>query len=301
MSLGIGQRLIIQGSDALRWELRAENTFDGSGSGPKTFLNAQFLLGFSFGTPPRDSDGDGVPDRTDACPDTPKGATVDAKGCPMDSDGDGVWDGIDRCPDTPKGATVDATGCPMDSDGDGVWDGLDRCPDTPKGVIVDAKGCPKDSDGDGVWDGIDRCPNTPRGVKVDEFGCEVKAAPPVEPVPKTLALEGVNFESDSATLLPSSLAVLDRVSALLKDWPDVRVEVAGYTDSMNTEAYNQRLSERQGRGGSHLSDESGGGSRPSHREGVRREQPDRRQRDQGRTPEEPARGTPQAELNRTRC
>ena len=163
----------------------------------------------------------------------------------MDSDGDGVWDGIDRCPDTPKGATVDATGCPMDSDGDGVWDGIDRCPDTPRGAIVDAKGCPMDSDGDGVWDGIDRCPNTPKGVKVDEFGCEVKAAPAIAPVPKTLTLEGVNFESDSATLLPSSLAVLDRAAALLKDWPDVRVEVAGYTDSMNTEAYNQKLSERR--------------------------------------------------------
>ena len=45
LSLGIGQRLIIQGSDALRWELRGENTFDGSGSGPKSFINAQFLLG----------------------------------------------------------------------------------------------------------------------------------------------------------------------------------------------------------------------------------------------------------------
>jgi OOP family OmpA-OmpF porin len=245
LSLGIGQRLVIEGSDALRWEFRVENTFDGSGSGPKSFANAQLLLGFSFGKPPLDSDGDGVPDRTDACPGTPKGAIVDAKGCPMDSDGDGVWDGIDRCPDTPKGAIVDATGCPKDSDGDGVWDGIDRCPNTPKGAVVDAFGCPKDSDGDGVWDGIDRCPNTPRAVKVDEFGCEVKAAPAIAPVPKALVLEGVNFESDSATLLSSSLAVLDRVAAMLKDWPDVRVEVAGYTDSTNTDAYNQKLSERR--------------------------------------------------------
>lgn len=73
----------------------------------------------------------------------------------------------------------------------------------------------------------------------------VAAAPAIAPVPKALVLEGVNFESDSATLLASSLAVLDRVAALLKDWPDVRVEVAGYTDSTNTETYNQRLSERR--------------------------------------------------------
>ena len=90
---------------------------------------------------PMDTDGDGVTDDLDQCPDTPKGAPVDAKGCPLDSDGDGVFDYLDQCPDTPKGAPVDAKGCPLDSDGDGVFDYLDQCPDTPKGTLVDAKGC----------------------------------------------------------------------------------------------------------------------------------------------------------------
>jgi OOP family OmpA-OmpF porin len=61
--------------------------------------------------PVLDSDGDGVPDYMDRCPDTPKGVTVDAKGCPLDTDGDGVADYLDKCPNTPKGATVDARGC----------------------------------------------------------------------------------------------------------------------------------------------------------------------------------------------
>jgi len=60
---------------------------------------------------------------------------------PVDSDGDGVTDNLDRCPDTPKGVTVDAKGCPLDSDGDGVADFLDKCPNTPKGATVDARGC----------------------------------------------------------------------------------------------------------------------------------------------------------------
>ena len=60
---------------------------------------------------------------------------------PVDSDGDGVTDDLDRCPDTPKGVTVDAKGCPLDSDGDGVPDYLDKCPNTPKGATVDARGC----------------------------------------------------------------------------------------------------------------------------------------------------------------
>jgi OOP family OmpA-OmpF porin len=67
---------------------------------------------------------------------------VDAVGCPLDTDGDGVPDYLDKCPDTPKGAKVDSVGCPLDTDGDGVYDYLDQCPDTPKGVKVDAVGCP---------------------------------------------------------------------------------------------------------------------------------------------------------------
>jgi OOP family OmpA-OmpF porin len=91
----------------------------------------------------------------------------------MDSDGDGVLDDLDKCPNTPKGVKVDRLGCPMDTDGDGVYDYLDQCPNTPKGVRVDRKGCPLDSDGDGVYDYMDQCPGTPKGAKVNDKGCWV--------------------------------------------------------------------------------------------------------------------------------
>lgn len=58
-----------------------------------------------------------------------------------DSDGDGVPDGEDQCPDTPQGVEVDENGCPIDTDGDGVPDYLDKCPGTPAGSKVDSKGC----------------------------------------------------------------------------------------------------------------------------------------------------------------
>jgi OOP family OmpA-OmpF porin len=89
----------------------------------------------------RDTDGDGVLDKDDKCPNTPKGVKVDKVGCPLDSDGDGVPDYLDKCPKTPKGVKVDKAGCPLDSDGDGVPDYLDKCPNTPKGVAVDVRGC----------------------------------------------------------------------------------------------------------------------------------------------------------------
>jgi len=92
--------------------------------------------------PEVDSDGDGVFDSKDACPQTPKGVTVDLKGCPLDTDGDGVFDYKDQCPDTPKGIEVNNDGCPLDTDGDGVYDYKDKCPGTPESFKVDIKGCP---------------------------------------------------------------------------------------------------------------------------------------------------------------
>lgn len=58
----------------------------------------------------KDSDGDGVPDKYDECPDTPPGVEVDSVGCPIDSDGDGVPDYLDKCPDVP--GPVENDGCP---------------------------------------------------------------------------------------------------------------------------------------------------------------------------------------------
>ena len=129
-------------------------------------------LRFTFSDAPMtDTDGDGVADRYDRCPNTPKNVQVDSTGCPLDSDGDGVPDYQDQCPNTPPGTPVEPNGCPVDSDGDGVPDALDKCPNTPRGVEVDASGCPLDSDGDGVPDSRDKCPGTPKGVEVDADGC----------------------------------------------------------------------------------------------------------------------------------
>jgi OOP family OmpA-OmpF porin len=186
---------------------------------------------------PKDSDGDGVPDRKDKCPDTPMGAIVDEVGCPKDSDGDGVYDGLDRCPDTPKGAIVDSRGCPKDSDLDGVYDGLDKCPDTPRHARVDKDGCPMDSDGDGVYDGLDRCPDTPKGVEVDEHGCPK--------VPDLSELEGILFQFDKSDVIPSPNVTLDMAVEILKPYPSAKVEIHGHTCNMGSEAYNMKLGMRR--------------------------------------------------------
>ncbi len=163
---------------------------------------------------------------------------------PVDSDGDGVADAADRCAGTAPGAAVDANGCSasqLDADGDGVSNTADRCPNTPAGSSVDGNGCAasqKDSDNDGVNDDRDRCANTPAGTRVDGSGCPVI----FEESKTAVVLDGVNFELGKATLLPEARTVLDQVAASLVANPDVRVEVAGYTDNTGSKALNVRLS-----------------------------------------------------------
>jgi len=68
-----------------------------------------------------------------------------------DSDGDGVTDQFDKCPDTPAGVAVDAHGCPLDTDGDGVPDYKD------KQLITPTECQPVDADGVGHCPCPDGC------------------------------------------------------------------------------------------------------------------------------------------------
>lgn len=100
--------------------------------------------------PCQDTDGDGVANSDDKCPDV-KGP-VSLGGCP-DADGDKIPDPMDKCP-TVFGLTTMA-GCP-DSDNDGITDADDKCP-TIAGLSV-YKGC-ADTDGDSIPDAEDKCPS----------------------------------------------------------------------------------------------------------------------------------------------
>jgi OOP family OmpA-OmpF porin len=93
-----------------------------------------------------------------------------------------------------------------------------------------------DDDGDGVNNCDDKCPTSQAGQAIGPDGC---------PVALTIDLRGVNFDFDKATLRSDSTAILDEAIAVLKQYPQLKVEVAGHTDSVGTDAYNQGLSERR--------------------------------------------------------
>lgn len=189
--------------------------------------------------PPGDSDGDGFNDDLDRCPDQ-KG--IAPSGCPdRDSDGDTLLDAVDKCPDVP-GVLPD--GCPpQDRDRDSFLDDVDACPEQP-GVAPD--GCPlKDTDGDGILDPDDRCgkePETRNGFE-DADGCPDELPPTVKRF--VGVIQGIYFESNSATIRAKSAPTLDEAAKIFKEFTDIRVEISGHTDNVGKDEYNTDLSKRR--------------------------------------------------------
>ena len=121
----------------------------------------------------------------------------------------------------------------VDSDNDGVADTEDKCPNTPAGVKVDTNGCPVDSDNDGVADYLDKCPNTPKGFKVDKNGCAISFN------------FQINFDNNSAKIKPEYMEKIKEFAEFLKNHPDVKAEIQGYTDNRGSYEYNMVLSEKR--------------------------------------------------------
>lgn len=137
--------------------------------------------------------------------------------------------------DTPCPAPQDG-----DSDGDGVIDSKDKCPDTPKGTEVDANGCPIP-----VASPVEPAPAPMTEQKPEAEQQVATPEPAPAPAPHRMVLEGVNFDFDRATLRPEDRDVIDKDFATLKEWGDVKIEVAGHTDSIGSDRYNMGLSRRR--------------------------------------------------------
>ncbi|MDH1508980.1 OmpA family protein, partial [Pseudomonas mosselii] len=114
-----------------------------------------------------------------------------------------------------------------------------------------------DEDGDGVFDRRDRCPDTPAGTQVNHMGCPLPqypaSAPQPEPTatPEVITLDDqgqVLFAFDSAELTQGAQQRLQGLLPKLNDPSVTSVKVIGFTDSVGSDSYNQRLSERRASG-----------------------------------------------------
>ncbi|MFD2100047.1 OmpA family protein [Flagellimonas iocasae] len=181
-----------------------------------------------------DSDGDGIEDSKDACPN--EAGPKEMNGCP-DSDGDGVADKDDACPSTPGLPAL--AGCP-DADGDGVADKDDDCPNEAGPAANN--GCPwPDTDGDGVLDKDDQCPDV--AGTVANNGCpEV-----TEEVQKQLNdyARTILFDTGKSSIKAESTSVMVDIIQILNEYPNAKFTVEGHTDSVGSESLNQKLSEER--------------------------------------------------------
>lgn len=261
-------------------EINARAAYKSSLQESPNYMQYSIGVSFSLGGN-KDSDGDGVIDKEDACPE--EAGPVENQGCPWpDTDGDGVLDKDDQCP-TEAGTL---NGCP-DKDGDGIKDSEDECPDVPG--IAAFNGCP-DSDGDGIKDSEDQCPNQAGtlngcpdsdsdgvkdaddqcpnvagtlngcpdgdgdGVKDSDDQCPQTAGvasnngcPIVEEEVKKvleLAVKNIQFNSNSDVLKASSYNSLNEVADLMQE-NNFDLKLSGYTDNTGRAEYNLELSKRR--------------------------------------------------------
>ena len=222
----------------------------------------QHSVGITFLFGGKDTDGDGIYDKNDACPEV--AGLKQFNGCP-DTDGDGIIDGSDSCPT--EFGLASLSGCP-DKDGDNIADKDDACPDVAG--LSSFKGCP-DTDRDGIADKDDKCPKEvgPKsnggcpildsdkdGVVDKDDACPTVAGPisnkgcpeVAAPVVGRIKIEAatVDFESgDAAVKGKINPAGLNVIKEIIKKNPNVTFSIEGHADSDGSPELNQKLSEER--------------------------------------------------------
>lgn len=161
-----------------------------------------------------------------------------------DSDGDGINDNLDRCPQV--SGVASNNGCPpkpveVDSDEDGLLDSVDDCPKI-KGPASN-KGCPlPDSDNDGIVDSADKCPKVP-GIEANN-GCpyeEVKIG--VRDTDLNMLSKRVLFDTSKHSFKQETYPILLEIVQIMKQHPEAQFKLEGHTDSTGPSDMNLRLSQ----------------------------------------------------------
>jgi outer membrane protein OmpA-like peptidoglycan-associated protein len=194
----------------------------------------------NHGCPWPDTDGDKVFDKDDSCPEI--AGPVENKGCPWkDSDGDTLLDNADACPTV--AGPVENKGCPWkDTDKDSVLDKDDACPEVAG--LVENRGCPNlDADKDGVLDKDDACPAI--AGPAENKGCPLVSKAVLAQL--KVEAKSIFFTSGKAVLSNANndetSTRLDAIKEILKNYPNAKFAINGHTDNVGNAKANQKLSE----------------------------------------------------------
>ncbi len=71
------------------------------------------------------------------------------------------------------------------------------------------------------------------------------APPPPAPAPKPVVLDTIYFDPNKTNINPTAAKALDRNGMILKENPNIKVEIGGHTDGSVREKANQKLSEKR--------------------------------------------------------
>lgn len=211
-------------------ELPGAGTSRGVAAGRGDGVHLASLGGLGTNTPPAqgpqqgnttdplnpDTDGDGLLDGEEV-------NTYRTHPLKRDTDGDGLTDG-----DEVRSRGTD----PLrpDTDGDDLTDGDEVLRYRTNPLVAD-------TDKGGVPDG--------REIQLGLNPLDPSDDVPIISVGERIILEGVNFETDKATLLPGAQAILDQVASSLLGNPGTEVAIHGHTDNVGGAKYNQDLSLRR--------------------------------------------------------
>jgi len=233
------------------------------GFNDKVQSHFQHSLGVVFKFGGKDTDGDGIYDKNDSCPDVAGLAAFN--GCP-DADGDGIQDSKDACPNVAGLAALN--GCP-DADGDGIADKNDMCPNE-KGTKAN-NGCP-DTDGDGIVNKDDKCPNVAGpsanggcpwpdtdgdGVLDKDDNCVSVAGVASnngcpEPVISEAASKSIGtyaksilFNTGKSSFKSGVTKQLNAIVAVMNEFSKANFVIEGHTDSTGGAATNAKISSKR--------------------------------------------------------
>ena len=264
INIPVNQQISIQVNSALHFIF--SDYLDDVALGKNKDFYSTVSLGVSYAfMSNRDSDGDGIPDAVDKCPQEAEDfdGFQDQDGCPdYDNDGDGIPDLKDKCPNEAEDfdGFQDDDGCPdLDNDGDGIPDVKDKCPNEAEDFdgFQDDDGCPDlDNDNDGIPDKDDKCPNEPETVNgyMDNDGCP-DVAPntgnqpsqtEVNKAADTFILQDDDiFYTNRAEIKPEAYKKLDEVVSQLKKSPDAFWRIEGHMDSQGPEQWIRTMSSKR--------------------------------------------------------
>jgi outer membrane protein OmpA-like peptidoglycan-associated protein len=202
LNVGLGFNTWLKENVGITFQTGTKKGFSGD-----VAAHFQSSLGLTFKFGGKDTDGDGVYDKDDSCPDVAGLAAFN--GCP-DADGDGVADKDDACPN--EAGPKSNNGCPYkDRDGDGVLDKDDQCPDVA-GTVAN-KGCPEVS---------------------------VEVIKQLNEYSKTIL-----FDLNKSSIRKESYGALQSIADIMKEYPNAKFLIGGHTDSSGRDAYNMKLSKER--------------------------------------------------------